>query len=183
MPRYLNRNVCRRAETIKPQLLSCGNRAHPKAAVANDSRAHQWRHLLIGKLVGDYVNEILWRKRVFRIAAIHCISRELGRIAQIFLAAMTVCAGAISLVQPGNPDTLPHRKAFRLRAEFFDRSDYLVARNQRRFYRRKFTLDHVQVSAANAAYLHAHEHFSRPWFGPVHILKPERICIDPAGRA
>ena len=150
MSRHLNRNMCRRPEAVKPQLLSRGDRAHPKASVADDSRAHERRHLIVGKLVRNRVNEIFRRNCVLRIAAVHCISRELGLVAKILLTAMAVRAGAIRFMQPGDAYAFPYGKAFCLGTEFFDRSHNLVAGNQRRFFRRKFALDHVQVGAANA---------------------------------
>ena len=86
-------------------------------------------------------------------------------------------------MQPGDAYAFPHRKAFCLGTEFFDRSHNLVAGNQRRFFRRKFALNYVQVGAANATQFHAHEHFSKARFWPFHILKSKGICFDLAGRA
>jgi hypothetical protein len=103
-------------------------------------------------------------------------------VAEILHPGAAVFAGLIRLVQPGNPDARADGEPPRALAGRFDDADDLVTWNHRGFARREFPFDHVQIGAADAARLHADEHFSfaGPRYG--HIGEFERISLDRRGR-
>jgi hypothetical protein len=81
-------------------------------------------------------------------------------------------------VKPRDADTRADLKTCCAVAKFFDHSDDLMSRNYGRFAGWKFALDYMQIGSANAAHLHADEHFAlaRPWVGRVDEL--ERVGLD-----
>jgi hypothetical protein len=63
-------------------------------------------------------------------------------------------------MQPGDSDARAEREAASPGAEFLDHADNLVPWNDGRLARRQFTLDDVQVGAANAAVADADENLA-----------------------
>ena len=88
------------------------------------------------------------------------VSGELCRVAEIFLSATAVFAGAIGLVQPGDAHRRSNSKPLGTGPEFLDDANHLIPGNYRRHLRWKFSFDHMQVRPTDSAHLHTHENFA-----------------------
>ncbi len=131
VPRYLNRNVRRRSESIKAQPPACFDAREPQRPEADDSRAKQRRGLLIGKAFRNRINKIFGGDNKFRVAAIHAIAREQRSVAKIFRPGPAVFACSVRSMQPGNANAGADPKAPRVLPLPLDNAHNLVAGNHR----------------------------------------------------
>src|SRR5947207_13243311 len=100
MPRELERQMRRRAETIGPQPPAALDPTQSQATESDDPGAQQRRRLKIGERLGDRIDEALRRHDVVGIATVHRVTREGGVLAEIFFACPTVAASFARAMQP-----------------------------------------------------------------------------------
>ncbi len=160
VPRHLNRHVRRRAEAIKAQASARFDPGKPQRPEPDDSCTEQRRSLFIGEFCWNSVDEIFRRNDVFRITAIHAVAREHRVVAKIFRARPAIFATPIGAVQPGDANAVADPKPPRVLSSLLDNTHDLMPRNHRRFARRQFSFNHMQISSAHAAGAHTHEHFT-----------------------
>ena len=96
-------------------------------------------------------------------------------VAEIFHSVATEFASLVGAVEPGDSDACAHAQAACAVAELLDNADDLMAGNHGRLSRRQFAFDHVQIGAANAATIDAHQHFAFPRLRNGDIGEFERI--------
>ena len=97
----------RRAEAEQPHALAALDAGDAQAAESDDAGAQQRRGFQIVKSGRQRNREVRARHREFGVAAVHRVSGEDGRIAQVLLAAAAVLAGSVDAGHPGNADRLP----------------------------------------------------------------------------
>ena len=90
-------------------------------------------------------------------------------IAKVFLASPAVLTALVRAVKPRNSDASAALETSRALTQFFNHSYDLMSRNYRRLFWRKFALDHVQICAAYAAHLHAHQNFASARLRPRNV--------------
>ena len=161
MPRDLSHDVRRRAKAVKAESLRISRLA--ERAVADQSRAEQWRSAHIIVVVRNSKTETRIGRDVLGIAAVDRVAGEERAPAEILAARAAEIAFAASPSEPRNADAFAGPKTIDAVTEFFDVSDNFVSWNQRQLRIRQLTVDNVQIGAANRARRHAHEHFARAW--------------------
>ena len=90
----------RRAEAEQPHTFAALDAGHAQAAESDDAGAQQRRGFEIIESRGQRNREVRARHGILGVAAVHGVSGEGGRIAQVFFAAAAVLAGS---VDPGHP--------------------------------------------------------------------------------
>ena len=123
-----NRQVRRRAEAEQSDALARLHFSHAQAAKADDPRAQQRRGSQIIKRVRQRKHEVGARGSVFGVAAVHGVSGERGRVAEVFFVMAAVPAGAIRAADPRHANARTQRQFRRCSADDF--ADNLVAGNQ-----------------------------------------------------
>src|SRR5439155_12016976 len=179
----LNRHVRRCAEAVKSQASARFDPGEPQRPEPDDSCAEQRRGLFIRESCWNGVHEIFRRNDVFRIAAIGTVAREHRVIAKIFRVCLAIFAGSIRPMKPGNANAVADLEAPCVLPLPLDNTHDLVARNHRRFARRQFSFDHVQVGPAHAAGAHTHEHFTALWLRRRDFPVFQRIRFNRSRRA
>jgi len=84
--RNLDRDVRRRAESIKSERLAAFDFRNAQTTKSDDARTQQRRSLQILKSVRQFVDEVFARDDVFRVAAVDCVAGKSRCVAQIFFA-------------------------------------------------------------------------------------------------
>ena len=138
-----------RAEAVKAQAFRVVR--HAQAAVADEARAKQRRGVLVRIGIGNRKAEALVRDGEPGIAAVERVAGEPGVFAEVFAAGAAVAAGAAGPAQPRNADARAGGKAGRARTVFRHAADDFVPRNERRFRRGQFAVDHVEIGPADGA--------------------------------
>src|SRR5690242_11615913 len=87
------------------------------------------------------------------------------------------------MVQPGDTNSRSERVTIGTFPEILNGADYLMSRNDRRFARRQFTFDDVQIRPAHAASSYTDQDFASTRLRHGHIRELEWICFDSRGRA
>lgn len=100
---------------------------------------------------------------VLRIASIEVITGEACVIAEIFLSAPTILAGAAGPAEPRHTDAISRAMDGACAAALNNRADDLVARNDGKLALRELAIDDMQVGAAHAARAHAYQQLLRAW--------------------
>ena len=151
VPRAQNgdRQMRRRAETEKPNSVARLNPSNPQAAKADDAGAQERRCVKIIQLRRKSVNEIAARRGILRIAAVHGVSGEDGRITKIFESATAIWAGSVYTADPGNTDARTERQ---LGGSTVDNIPHnLVPGYKRLFSRRQLAFYDVEIGTADSA--------------------------------
>ena len=81
-------------------------------------------------------------------------------------------------MQPRDSHPRADGKSPRILGLFFNDSDNLVPRNDRRLARGQFTLDHMQIRPAYSASSYANQYFAVSGCGRHHIGESQRIRFD-----
>jgi hypothetical protein len=172
-----------RTESIKSQVCPALQVRHSQAPVADDPGAEQGSGVFVWQAIRNRIQKILRCHDPFRKSSIHGVAREQRRVTEILFSSLAIAARSVRLVQPSNPHAHALRKARSTRSRLFDFSDDLMPRNHGRFLRREFSFDHMQVRAADTAYLYADEDLSgtRFWLGNIGVFK--WISLDSGWRA
>ena len=174
------------ADAPKPQRPSRDPRRardRTQRAVADDAGAEQRRDLARRQRRGHAIHERRRRHGVLGEAAVHVPAGEARLEAEVLVAARAEAARAAGAVQPGDPDAIagaPRRDA---RPAARDAADHLMTGHDLRALRRELALDDVQVGAADAAHLDAHQHLAGPRLGHGAFDERERTRRDVARRA
>src|SRR5437762_1265454 len=121
MPRDLGHDVSGRAKTIKADSLRISRFA--ERAVADQSRAEQWRCAHIIVAVRNPKTETRIGRDVLGIAAVDRVAREAGAPAEILAARAAEIAFAAGPSEPRNADAFADPKTIDAFTEFFDVSD------------------------------------------------------------
>jgi hypothetical protein len=100
------------------------------------------------------------RDRMLRIAAVAAVAGELRRVAQVLVVRPAVGAGTAGCAKPWHADPIADAKAVDSRAERLDDADDLVSDYAWKGWVRQFAIHDVQVGAADAACVHAQQHFA-----------------------
>src|SRR5262245_24568748 len=154
MPRDLDRDVRRRAESVKAQPLAgarAGDARQPQRPKSDDPRAEQRRGLFIVENFGNRIDEIRRGDGVFGVTAVDQPSGECGILTKILFALAAVFAHAVSLMEPGNAHAVVDLESRHAFSDLRDAPDDLMAGNDGQNLWRQFALDDVQVGAADAA--------------------------------
>ena len=86
-------------------------------------------------------------------------------VAEIFVAAPAIAAGAVGEAQPRDTDPHPNADALNLRAHGFDAADDLVAKHERQLGMAQLPIDDVQIGAADPAGHDLEQHLTWPRLG------------------
>src|SRR5579863_2330190 len=163
VPRYLNRDMGRRAKAIETKFPSALDVRKTQRPETNDSSAQQRRRLLIVETPRYRIDEAFFGECVFRVATVHRVASEHRPVAEIFAAAAAVLASTVGRMQPR--DSHPGADLIRRRAfpSGFDFADNLVSGDERGKPRRQFALNHVQIGTAYAASTHTNQYLFAAW--------------------
>jgi hypothetical protein len=82
-------------------------------------------------------------------------------------------------MEPGNSHARASAKSPGLFATFLNDADNLMPRDHRSFSRRQIAFDYVQISAADAAKMHADQHFALSGLRNGDVSKLQRIRFNP----
>ncbi len=180
--RHLDGDVGGSAKSVEAQLAARLDPRKAQTAKANDSGTKQGSSLLVGKLLRDGIDKVFRRNSILRVPAVHGITSEGGMVAKIFRPRAAEFAGAIGVMQPGNPHPCADGKPACARAELLNHADDLVSRNHGRFLRDELPFNHVQVGPAHAAVRDANQYFPirGQWSG--NVRKHQRIGLYRGGR-
>ena len=148
---HLDGNVGGSAKSVEAQLAAWLDLGEAERAKPDDPGAEQRGCLLVRKLLGDGVDKVFWCNSILRVAAVHGIASEGGVVTKIFRARAAEFAGAVGVMQPGDPYSCADGKPPSSRAEFLDHANDLVSRDYRRFLRNQFPFNDMQVGPADAA--------------------------------
>src|SRR5262249_26483173 len=137
------------AKAIKPQAFAFAR--HYQRAVANQPRAEQGGCHRIVISVGNGEGEALVGQSVLRITAVDLVPCEAGPVAQVFPPTSTINPFAARPAEPGDTHALADGKALHSLVFFHNSADNLVAGNQGQFRLGQFTVDNMQIGAADSA--------------------------------
>ena len=116
------------------------------------------------------------RHGIFGVATIELIAGELGTIAKIFASRIAVGTTATGSTEPWNSDPLTQLKVDNLVAERRYIANNLVTWNEWEFGIRQFSINHVQISAANRTGAYLNQNLIRFRLGDRNI--PENQEVD-----
>jgi hypothetical protein len=146
------------AEAEEADALAVLDAGDAKAAEADDSGAQQRSGMERVECGGDGKYEIGAREGVFGVASVDGVASESGGVAEVFLAAKAVGAGAVGSAEPGDADAgsgwclvgqeCPTHTGV---AGFDYLADDLVAGGDSRVKRREFAFGDVEIGAADSA--------------------------------
>ena len=156
---HLNGKMRRRAKPKEPNFLSRLHARYPQAAKSNNARAQERRSIKRIECRGQRKNKIRASRGKLRVPAIHAISSERRRIAEILEIVPAIPARAVRAANPRHTNVRPNRECAGSSANNF--SDDLMPRNQRRAQRGQLAFDNMQISPANSAGQHPQENLSR----------------------
>src|SRR5579863_4660334 len=131
VPRDLNGDVRSRAKTVEGEPLAALDARKPQRTESDNSGAEKRRGLIVGKGIGNRIDELFGSDGVFGVSAIDGVAGESRMVAEIFFAGAAIFAGAVRAVKPGDPHARTEREAARAFSEFFNNADDLMAGNQR----------------------------------------------------
>ena len=149
------------AETVEPEPPALAR--HHQRAPADQARAQQRRACSASPPCLAERKHIAGVGDGLRgVAAVAGVAGEQRVVAEVFLTAAAIGAGAVgdsraTARRPARRDEARHA-----RAERVDPADDLMAGNERQLRARQFAVDHVQVGAADAAGRDAHPDLARP---------------------
>ena len=115
------------------------------------------------------------RHGTFGVATIEVIAGELGAIAKIFASRIAVGTMAAGSTEPWNSDPLTQLEVDNLVAERRYVADNLVAWNEREFRIRQFSVNHVEISAANRTGAHLNQNLIGLRLGDGNIPENQRL--------
>ena len=154
--RDLRDDVRRGAEAVEAEPLRVAR--EPQRAVADQPGAEQRRRLHVGVAVRDREAEALVGDRVLRVAAVEVVAGEARAVAEVLAARAAVAA------RRRRSSRATARRA-RSAAARRPLADDLVAGHERQLRVRQLAVDDVQIGAAHAAGVDAHQHLPRPRLG------------------
>src|SRR5712672_3014793 len=102
-------------------------------------------------------------------------------VTKVFLSSNAIWTHAVHVIQPGNAYAGSFGKPARILPSFLDNAHDLMSRNHRRFARRQFAFNNMQIRAANAAAAHAYQNLTGGRFRLLDIGKLEGIRFDGSG--
>ena len=165
---------CAEAEKSHPlAFLHAGNAQRAKT---DDAGAKQRRGVQVIEAGRQRMDEIGARDGELGVAAVDRVAGEVWRVAEIFLAAAAVGAGAVDPAHPGDADARAERQIARGASQNF--ADDLVAGNDFVAYRGQLALDDVEVGAADAADADFEQYLARFRLGLRDILDRQRALGD-----
>jgi hypothetical protein len=85
------------------------------------------------------------------VAAVELIAGKPGGVAKVFPPRLTIGTAAARSTEPGDSNSLAGFKAHNLAANRRYGANNLMARYEREFRIRQFSINHVEISAANRA--------------------------------
>src|SRR3984893_3436026 len=137
--------------------------------------------MLVRKLFGNLVNELFRRDNEFRVSTVHRVSRKIRLVAQIFSPLAAICASPVGPIQPRDAHAAAHRKSRRSFSRFFDNTNNLMPRYDRRFSGWELAFHDVQIGPANSAIMHANEDFILRRFAQRYFRVLQGIRFDRRG--
>ena len=123
----------------------------PQGAIADQSRAEQWRRLQVRIVLRQWKTEALIGDEVLRIAAIEVIAGEFRLQAQVLETAPAEAAGFVNESEPGHADSLFRRKAVRAIAPPGDVANHHVPDDEWQLGVQQLAVDDVKIGAADGA--------------------------------
>ena len=148
------------AETVDSD--GAGVAGHAQRAIADQPGAHQRRRLDIAVDRVDRKAIALVGDGQLGITAIDLIPGEPGAVAQILATAAAIFADPAGPAEPRHADPVADREAVDLRPLLDDRTDDLVAEDERQLGIGKLAVDDMQIGAAHRAGAHRNQHLLRP---------------------
>jgi len=181
--RDLDRDMTGGAESVEPEA-----GARPivdarlrKTAVADDAGAKEGRRLQVRKALREWIGEARRRHQVFRKSSLNGPTGEIRGVAEVLALAGTKEAAAAGAVKPGNADARADMAIGHRRAERFDRTDDLVARDDRGAPYFEITFDDVKIGSTDTAGPHFDENLVGGWFGNGDIAETQGMRLDWSG--
>ncbi len=180
--RYLDGDVRRSAKAVQPQPAARLDLAQPQRPVADHAGAQERGCLLIGKAVGDRVDEIGRGDHHLGKAAVGVLPGEAGVRAQVLLATTAVIAPAAGPMEPRHAHPLVQLDLGYALAHGIDRADDLVPRHDRQAGQRYLALGQVQVGVAHPAGQHPQPHLARSGLGHRQVGRLQWVLLGGPGR-
>jgi hypothetical protein len=155
--RHLDRDVGGATEPPEAETPPGLNPGSPVRSVADDPGAQQRRRLVRRDARGKPVGKILGHDGVVGIAAVGVPAGEEGGEAEVLSPGRAEAAGAAGAPQPGNSNAIALAETPRPRSQPRYAPHHLVPGNDLRPPWLEIPFHHVQVGAAHAADLDAHQ--------------------------
>ena len=152
---------------------------HPQRAVADEARAQPGREFLVREAVRKREAIARVGQRELRVAAVDRIAGEARRVAEIFASGDAVSALAARPREPRNADALADAEPRDVRAQRGDGAHDFMARDDGGARVRQLAVHDVQVGAADAARVDAHQHLAGAGNRVGHVLAVERAARRP----
>ena len=168
MPRKLQDEMRRPAESGQPEQLAVTQPGEGEGAVADGAGAEQRRRLLVREGVGDDVGVIFAHRHVLGVAAVHIPAGCPKRGAQVL-----VCRPGRS-VDPTDAHPVADSELPDARADAGHVADHLVPEDDRQARRRRAPFDLVELRVTDAARRDADEDLGMPRLGHGQIVQLQR---------
>src|SRR5512143_2778876 len=144
MPRNLDRDVRRGAESVQTEPLARLNAAQPQRPKADDAGAEQRCCFFIAKDRGNGIGKVSRHDGILRIASINLIAGEACRRTQVLPAAPAKVTSTAGALQPSDTDSFPDISVINARPKFTDRPDGLMTGDQRQLGSVQLTFNDMQ---------------------------------------
>jgi hypothetical protein len=170
---HLNEDVGSSTKAIeaKPTRIT----GHRQGSVSNEARAKQRGRVQVGIALRNPKTEAGIRNGIFGVAAIQLITREERVITEILTSGRAIGALAARSTQPRDSNPLTRLKPGNLIAQLRNGADNLVSWNERKLGSRQFSINHVQISAANRTGIYSNQHLIPLGLGNRDIPKNQRL--------
>jgi len=160
-----------RAESVKAD--TTGFPGKGESAEPDEPSAKKRRGFFVAESGWNGETESFVGDRELRESAVNSIAGEARLVAEIFPAAFTVTAYSAGGSEPGHTDAVINGEPGRALSACGNRSDDLVAADERPFRRWELSVNDMEVGTAYPAGAHPYEHlvFAGRWNGNIHNSK------------
>src|SRR6266404_906833 len=150
--------MCGIAKTVNtdPRRLAC----FTVRAIAEHAGTKKRRNLDIAVFVRQTETKSRVDDGELGVTPIDGIAGEFCAIAKVLAVGSAISAFTIRPAEPRNAETFAKGKSLNAFADFFDAANDLVPGNKRQFRIGQFSIDQMQIGAANRARLNADEQLS-----------------------
>ena len=129
----------------------------PVGAVADQAGTEQRGGLYVVETFRDRKTVVGIGAQVLGKAAVHLVAGVTSLVAEVLAPTLAVIAVAATAAQPGYTHPVAAVKARYIAPQFFNNTHDLVSGNERQCRLGQLAIHHVEVSAADAAGLHAQQ--------------------------